>query len=131
MAMRNGQLNLPPTLLPNREPEAPLLTKQEQPPQVPSADADALAAELFDVALAAARITSQEAAFLFGVSESMVRKMRSVNARERVSFVQMLKLPPAFHIELHRAMNRRFGFGRAALAQLLEAAGELALVTER
>lgn len=120
-------LNLSPRPLSNREQQAVVLTKWEQQPEVETSEADALAARLFDEALIAAQISSQEAAHLFGVSESLVRKMRSPNSRERVSFAQMLRLPPAFHIALHRVMNRRFGFGRAALARLLEAAGELGL----
>lgn len=88
-------------------------------------DAQSLAAELFDEALREARIETGEVAYLLGISESLVRRMRSKDARERVSFVQMLRLPPTFHIELHRAMNRRFGFGRAALRRLLDAVGDL------
>ena len=40
----------------------------------------------------------------------------------------MLLLPASFHIALHRVMNRRYGFGRAALKRLLDAAGDLAVV---
>lgn len=119
------QLSLPPTLLEKQTQREPLLPKCTQPD-----DAHVLAAELFDAALTGAKLTSGEVAYLLGISESLVRRMRSKDARERASFVQMLRLPPAFHLELHRAMNRRFGFGRAALVQLLEAAGALALVVE-
>lgn len=98
-----------------------------------------LAATLFDAALSNARdihgntkpITSGEVAHLLGVSESLVNRMRSVNYREGVSFTQMLRLPPSFHLSLHREMNRRFGFGRQALLDLLDAAGVLALAVER
>jgi hypothetical protein len=86
-----------------------------------------LAAVLFDEALKAAHIETGEAAYLLGVSESLVRRMRSKDARERVSFVQLLCLPPAFHLELHRAMNRHYGFGRHLLARVLEDLGALAL----
>jgi hypothetical protein len=126
----DGQLNLPPAPLANRtQPDAvrPNHTRDAWDPT----QAHAVAAELFDEALTAAKLTSQEAAYLLSVSESLVRRMRSPNARERVSFTQMLRLPPAFHVELHRAMNRRFGFGRQALARLLDAVGDLALVLER
>jgi len=118
-----NQLNLPPSLLPKREQDEPVLTIQEQ-------DADRTASEMFDEALKSARITSQEAAFLTGVSESLVRKWRSVQQREQPSFAQMLCLPAPFHIALHRVMNRRFGFGRAALRRLLDAAGDLMAVSE-
>jgi hypothetical protein len=108
-----------------------LLPKQEQQPEVSPSDADALAAMFFDEALTAAKITNQEAGFLIGVTESMVRKMRSTQNRERVSFTQLLRLPPKFHLELHRAMNRRFGFGRQLLGRLLDDMSDLALVIER
>ena len=106
-----------------------------QPGEVLAKDTQAdefhvLAAEFFDQALTDARLSSAEAAYLFGVSESLVRRMRQSHTRERVSFVQLLKLPPTFHIALHRRMNRRFGFGRAALKNLMDVAGDLALVIE-
>lgn len=87
-----------------------------------------LASELFDTALEAARITSANAAHLIGVSESLVNRMRSQNYREGVSFTQMLRLPSSFHIALFRVMNRQHGYGRAALRDLLDAAGALAVV---
>lgn len=87
-----------------------------------------LSAQLFDEALREAKLTSQEVAHLLRVSESLVNRMRSPNYREGVSLRQMLRLPPAFHLELHRAMNRRFGFGRAMLRELLETLGCLAMV---
>lgn len=89
-----------------------------------------LAAALLDEAMENAGLTNKEVAHLCDVSVSLVEKWRSTEARGCPSFVQMLCLPPAFHLELQRAMNRRFGFGRAALMQLLEAAGSLALITE-
>lgn len=99
--------------------ERPKCTQPDNP--------DVFSAVFFDQALTNARIETPEVAHLFGVSESVVRRMRNPNARERVSFAQMLKLPPRFHFELHKVMNRRYGFGRAALAELLEAAGSLAM----
>lgn len=96
-----------------------------------SQEPDALAAQLFDEALTQASITSQEAAYCIGVSDALVRRWRLVDHRERPSFVQLLCLPPAFHLEMNRAISRRFGFGRAALAQVLEGLGDLALAVER
>lgn len=118
-----SQLNLPPTLLTNHSQDGAVRTNCSQGPEV-------MAAQLFDGALADAKLTSKEVAALLGVSESMVNRMRSANYRERISFPQMLLLPPAFHIALHRQMNRQFGFGRAALARLLGAVEDLALVVE-
>ena len=63
-----------------------LLAKQTQHepvrPNCPQADeAQALAAELFDAALTAAQITTAETAYLFKVSESLVRRMRTGDRR--------------------------------------------------
>jgi hypothetical protein len=118
----DGQLSFGPTSLANgTQPEAvlPKCTQRD--------DAHEIAAVLFDESLTAARIETAEAAYLLGISESLVRRMRSKDARERVSFAQLLKLPPSFHLELHRAMNRRFGFGRQLLARVLDDLGALAL----
>lgn len=92
------------------------------------ADPDEMSAELFDAALTRARITTAEVAYLFGVSESLVRRMRSKNARERVALSQLLRLPPAFHLALHAELNAKYGFGRQALLDLLDAVGRLAVV---
>ena len=102
--------------------------KSEQADESP---AEQLAAELLDQALIDCGLSNKEVAHLCGVSVSLVEKWRSAEQRGAPSFVQLLLLPPSFHLALHRAMNRRFGFGRAALAQLLEAAGDLALAVER
>ena len=85
------------------------------------------ASALFDEALKAAGIETSDVAYLFGVSESVVNRMRSKDARERVSFAQMLLLPVSFHWHLHKAMNRRYGFGRRALAEMVDAAGMVAV----
>lgn len=92
-----------------------------------SPDPDAESSRLFDQALQDARIETGEAAYLCGVTDSLVRRWRSSNYREQPSLGQLLRLPPSFHIALHRQMDKRYGFGRAALASLLDAAGALAL----
>jgi hypothetical protein len=84
--------------------------------------------EIFDEAIRAAKLTNKEVAHLLGCSASLVMKMRSPEDRATVSFAQMLRLPLTFHIELHRAMNRRYGFGRAALARLVEAIGDIVVL---
>lgn len=125
MSRRNqSQLNLPPSLLANGTSAEAVLPKCT-PPGIDAARE--LAAMLFDEALTTARITTSEVAYLFDVSESLVRRMRSRDARERASLVQMLLLPPAFHIAMQRAMNKRFGLGKAALLDLLDAVGRLAV----
>lgn len=107
---------------------ATLRTSEHEPDECGTPER--LASDLFDEALTAAGLTTQEVAHILGVSESLVQKMRSRDSRGCPSFVQMLRLPPAFHLELHRAMNRRFGFGRAALRRLIETVGDLAVVIE-
>lgn len=125
-ARLDGQLSLPPAPLQNlssgREPRK----KVSDAPDL----ADVEAAKLLDEALTAARISSTEVHLLLGVSESLISKWRSPHYRECPSFVQLLRLPVSFHLAMHRAMDRRHGFGRAAVARLLDAAGELALLTE-
>lgn len=120
MTRRDPQLNLPPSLLANETHEPATRPNSTQ-------DADATASELFDEALKAARIETAEVAYLLGVSESVVRRMRSKDSRERVSFAQLLRLPPSFHWHLHKAMNRRFGFGQQALRDLLDTLGLIAV----
>lgn len=100
----------------------------------PSADAcgkaEHIAAELLDDAFTRAGLTNKEIAHLCGVSVSLVEKWRSTEARGCPSFVQMLLLPPVFHLSLHKAMNARFGYARAALLDLIEAAGALAVLSK-
>jgi hypothetical protein len=119
-ARSDGQLGLPPTLLPNDSQRASVRTNCSQEPET-------LSAHLLDRALHDAEISSYEVSQLVGVSESLVNRWRSPHHRECPSFVQLLKLPSAFHFELHRAMNRHYGFGRQLLARAIEDLGALAL----
>lgn len=121
----NSQLNLPPMPLVNQTQDEAVRPKYTQ-----GDDPRAIAAEVFDSALTAANISTADVASRFRVSESLVRRMRSRDARECVSNVQMLLLPPSFHVEYFRAMNKRFGLGRALLNRLMDAAADLALVVE-
>jgi hypothetical protein len=84
-------------------------------------------AELFDAALTGAGLRNQDVAYLLGVSESLVRKWRSRDARVCPSDVQMLQLGLSFLWHRNKALNKRFGFGRLALTELLDAAGALAV----
>lgn len=92
-----------------------------------------LAAELFDEALNDPRcaLTSDEVAFLLGVSRSLVDKWREPSAPNCPSFIQLLRLPLKFQLALNRALDRRFGYGRAALGDLIAAAGSIAVSLER
>jgi DNA-binding transcriptional regulator YiaG len=91
-------------------------------------ESEQLAATFLNQAFDAAGLTTKEIAHLCGVSTSLVEKWRSTDARGGPSFVQLLMLPPTFHFELHRAMNRRFGFGRQLLARLADDLADLAMV---
>lgn len=125
-----SQLNLPPVPLGSSERTTPTFRESERS-DGELGTSEQLAADLLDEAFKRAGLQNKEVAHLCGVSISLVEKWRKSDVRGCPSFVQLLLLPPVFHLELHRAMNRRFGFGRAALLELLEAAGALALVTER
>lgn len=151
-ARGKSQLNLPPVeVRKSEQPSAPFRNPEHQPGperlgaavlgnseqrlaalriQEHADDRHVLAASILDEAFRLANLESKEAAHLVGVSTSLVDKWRSVDERGCPSLAQLLMLPPTFHIALHRVMNRRFGFGRAALSRLLEAAGDLALGVE-
>lgn len=122
MSRSNHQLSLGPLPLADRtrdEAVRPKCTQREE--------ASAIAAELFDRALTLAGVTTAEVAYILDVSESLVRRWRSKDARERISFVQLLMLPRKFHTALKKEWNKRDGSSREALLRLLDAAGDLAV----
>lgn len=92
--------------------------------------ANALKAELLREAFALSRLEIDEAAYLCRVSRSLVEKWLKADTRACPNLIQMLLLPLAFHVALNRVMNKRFGFGRAALARIQESLGDLAAVME-
>ena len=124
------QLSLGPLELRGSEPQGSTFRSSE-PNSEALGSSEQLAAELLHAAFKRAGLDNKDIAHLCGVSQSLVEKWRSTEARGCPSFVQMLCLPPSFHISLHREMNARFGFGRAALARLIGAAEDLALVMEK
>jgi hypothetical protein len=101
----------------------------EQPTDALS-ESEQRAARLLDAAFSDpnVRLTNKEIAHLCRVSESLVEKWRSTTARGCPSYVQMLLLPPAFWWALNKAMNKEFGYARAALIDLIDAAGALAVL---
>jgi len=119
-------------------PQLPLRTSEQLKAPFRSSErgADALsqseqiAAELLRAAFKRARLNDKEIAHLCGVSRSLVEKWSSTEQRGCPSFVQLLLLPPSFHYALHKEMNARFGFGKQALRDLMDAAGSLAMVIE-
>lgn len=121
------QLRLPPMPLRDSQPAAPALRMSQQDDRA-LRHSEQLAAEVLSAAFDAAGLENKQIAYLCGVSVSLVEKWRTPEQRGCPSLVQMLLLPPAFHLCLHRQLNKHFGFGKAALVQLLEAAGALALV---
>lgn len=116
MPRSDSQMNLPPALLTNREPQAPALTKGE-----PREDVGVAASFLFDKALSDAGLTTGEAAHLMGVSENMVNRMRSPNYRECVSLVQLLRCGPVVTWKFHVALHHKQQFGQRALREALQA----------
>jgi hypothetical protein len=98
-----------------------------QPVDLTAEQAGILAAEVLDEALIMSGIGTEQAALTIGVSTGMVSKWRSATYRERPSYAQLLQLPPEFHLAMNRIVSRRFGFARAALAMLMDAAGDLAV----
>lgn len=93
-------------------------------PEPLDADAAALvASELFDAACTQSGLITKEIAALCGVSESLVWKWRSSEARVCPSFAQLLMLPFRFHLSLIRAWNKRFGFARALLSRVVNDLG--------
>lgn len=127
-----SQLNLPPTEVLRSDHDAAPVRKPDHADQaVRNTDreaAEALASTIFSNALQAAGIEHGEAAYLLGVSASMVDKMCSPNERQAPSFVQLLLLPPSFHLALIKELDKHFGLGRALLARVQESLGTLGLL---
>ena len=91
--------------------------------------AEILAAAIFSAALDAAGITRDEAAFLMGrVTRSMVDQMCSKTVPKAPSLIQLLMLPPSFHIALIQELDTHFGLGRAVLARVQQTLGTLSLL---
>jgi hypothetical protein len=115
-------------------PELPVRTKEQLRAAFPNSEQGAeplsaserIAAELLDAAFNLSGLTSKEAGHLCGVSPSLVDKWRSSTQRGSPSFVQMLMLPISFQWQLHKSLNRHFGFGTTALRELLDAVGLVA-----
>ena len=128
-ARANSQMPLPPMELRGSERPGPSFRNSEQHDQA-CGKSEQIAADVLNAAFQNARLDNKEIAHLCGVSVSLVEKWRSTEARGCPSFAQLLMLPASFHIELHRALNKRFGFGRAALNRLTDAMADLALVVE-
>lgn len=126
---RKDQLSLPPMELRASERQGTAFRKSEQGDEA-LGKTEQIAAVLLNEAFDACGLENKEIAHLCDVSVSLVDKWRSTEARGCPSFVQMLLLPPSFHLELHRAMNARFGFGRAILRRFLDDAADLALLVE-
>lgn len=121
------QRSLPPMELRGSEHPGPAFRNSEQVEEA-LGSSERLAADLLNTAFSAAHLDNKQIAHLCGVSVSLVEKWRSTEARGCPSLVQILLLPPTFHLALHRAMNARFGFGREALRRVLDDLGDLVAV---
>jgi hypothetical protein len=112
--------------LPNGDGPSPAFPKQEALDR-----AYATCAALFDAAMTGANLRNQDVAYLLGVSESLVRKWRSAEARVCPNHVQLEQLPLSFKWHLFKAMSNRYGFARTALLRLVDSAGLLALGVDK
>lgn len=125
----NHQLGFGPMPLGDSEPREAAFRRSEQANEA-LGKSEQLASEILNAAFDAAGLQNKEIAHLCGVSVSLVEKWRSTEARGCPSFVQLLMLPVNFHWELHKAMDRHFGLGRRALADVISAIGSLAMLAK-
>lgn len=123
----DNQLSLPPTEVQSLHSGAAAVKNPHPPADLAQEPAERLASRLFDAALTRACISSNFVALHLGVSDSLVAQWRQEQSPKLPSFGQMLRLPFTFQLALHKEMNAHFGFGRAALADLLDAAGRVAV----
>lgn len=130
---QQNQLNLPPSLLLNHAAApnsgalaAPAVSLLPNQAHLTIGEAEALSSQLVDAALTVARISNGEAAFALGIKdESLIRKMRSPQNRERMSHAQMLVLGsvyPRFYVELNAALDARTGWFRQFALELMQRA---------
>jgi hypothetical protein len=124
MKPHQDQIALPPMEVRKADRDPAVVRKTDQARE----SAESLAATIFDAALKSAGIERGEAAYLFGVSTSMVDKMCSPNERQAPSLIQLLMMPPHFHIALIKELDKHFGLGRALLARVQESLGTLGLL---
>lgn len=100
-----------------------------KPHQIDRNAAEILAASMFSNALDAANISRDEAAFLMGgITRSMVDQMCSTTVPKAPSLIQLLLLPPTFHLALIKELDKHYGLGRALLARVQESLGTLGLL---
>lgn len=138
-----SQLFTGPTLLPNGERQPSLLPISEQgasslPNQeqgLGGLDPRTYSANVLDEALMRAGVSTPQVAEDLAIGESMVRKMRSPNNREGLSFEQFLILVsrhPRFYIEVNIAIDNRTGIlRRAAMFLQQQAAAFLSMAVAR
>lgn len=107
--------------------KASLRNQVSEPRELTREQAEKLAADVFDEALIRAGIGTEEAGLIIGVSKATVSKWRSEHYQEQPTLAHLLRLPSTFQYAMHKVASRRFGFGRAALLLLLEAAEDVAV----
>ena len=126
----DSQRTLGPMELRKSEPSGDLFRNSEHDPDG-FRKSEQFAAELLHEALKVAGLDNKDIAYLCGVSQSLVEKWRSTEARGCPSYAQLLCLPASFHIALFRLMNKKLGLGRALIADVLQDVSLLALAVER
>lgn len=108
--------------------KARLRKNVSQPAELTPEQAHILAAVVLNEALETCdSVTPKQLAIHLDVSESLISRWRKPEHRERPSYVQVMSFPPALLLVMNRIVNRRFGFVRAALLNLVDAAGDLAI----
>lgn len=125
-----SQLNLPPSLLANQT-----LREDVRPEDThPVDDPQAKAARVLNAAFKDSGRSSAEAAFCLKVSESLVNRWRSPDARESISSLQLFKLyrdlGPWFTYQYHVANHRENKLAKVALREAVQSLSLLAVGLE-
>lgn len=93
-------------------------------PQGTQDDSQAKSARVLDAAFIHSGKRSDEAAFSLEISESLINRMRSPDARETISLKQICKLcldlGPRFAWEFHVAFHKEHALAKIALAETLQ-----------
>lgn len=122
------QLSLGPLPLNNVEDGAANLKKHENGDLRSALTA---AGQLIETARERSGMTRKEVCALMFIAEAQYSRWVNGAANDTASLARLLLLPPMFWFHLNQLLNERFGLRRLIVAQLLGAAADLALATER
>jgi hypothetical protein len=98
--------------------------------QSSESDSARLSSALLKGSFDRAGLTPKDVAHICGVSRSLVDKWLDPDVISAPSFIQLLRLPPSFHLALNREVSKHYGFGREALLRAIYALGDLAMALE-